>query len=90
MMQIESSYTNFAKSQPGVAISHLQDEYTRGIAVGYAVEVKEPSGDQSQAFMQLAAFHAALLRKLVSLVLPSGRIADCSAIPSPLGWTVVG
>jgi hypothetical protein len=36
--QIESSYTNFAKSQPGVAISHLQDAYTCGIAVAYAVE----------------------------------------------------
>ena len=87
---VNGVYDSFAAKHPGMTVSHLQDAYTRSLVIDYAVEVKEPSGDQSQASMQLALFHAALLRKFESLVAMSGQSTSRDRFPPLLGRTVVG
>jgi len=87
--EVDILCSKFSVAHPGISLSHMHDAYTRSILLSYAIELKEPSGDQSEASMQLAVFQSALLNKIQALAL-LGRQDDWAQIPPLLGWTVMG
>ncbi|TKA47821.1 hypothetical protein B0A49_13251 [Cryomyces minteri] len=84
---VKALYERWAIRHPGVSMSHMQDAYTSSLLLSYAIELKEPSGDQSEASIQLAVYHTALLQKMRDLAQISG---STEPVPALLGWTVVG
>lgn len=91
---MEAAYRAFSDAHPGVSLSPMQDAYTRSIMLSCAAEIKEPSGDQGEAAIQLAVFQSASLAKLHELTadrssfVPGGR-PPCE-LPALLGWTIIG
>lgn len=92
--EVDHAYNAFGHAHPSVSLSHMQDAYTRSIMLSYALEIKEPSGDQGEAAIQLAVFQSASLAKLHELV--TDRFGDPDEedsqqeLPALLGWTIIG
>lgn len=87
LTDVEEAYEGFSGRFPGVSVSPLQDAYTETVALAWVVEVKQPGRDMNEATIQLAILHAAVLRKLRSLMVLTGVQLEMSSL---VGWVVVG
>lgn len=84
---VDQEYEGFSGRFTSSSVSPLQDAYTETVALAWVVEVKQPGGDMNEATIQLAILHAAVLRKLRSLMVLTGVRLE---MPSLVGWVVVG
>ncbi|CAI6336976.1 unnamed protein product [Periconia digitata] len=92
---ISKVYENFRSDNKGATLSPMTDAYTSGTALACAIELKEAGGKATEAEMQLAVYHAAMLWKIRELVnmrreRPMEEKEIESLVPSVLGWTVIG
>lgn len=88
-------YENFKSSNNGATLSPMTDAYTSGLALACAIELKEAGGKTTEAEMQLAVYHAAMLWKIRELInmrrrTPMAMEEVDSLVPSVVGWTVIG
>ncbi|KAH8689778.1 hypothetical protein GQ44DRAFT_833075 [Phaeosphaeriaceae sp. PMI808] len=88
-------YENFKLHNKGVALSPMADAYTSGLALACAIELKEAGGKATEAEMQLAVYHAAMLWKMRELInmgrkRPMDEEEVERLVPSVVGWTVIG
>lgn len=88
-------YENFRSNNNGATLSPMTDAYTSGVALACAIELKEAGGKATEAGMQLAVYHAAILWKIQELInmrrrTPMSEEEVEKLVPSLLGWTVIG
>jgi hypothetical protein len=88
-------YENFKRNNKGATLSPMTDAYTSRVALACAIEIKEAGGKATEAEMQLAVYHAAMLWKLRELInmrreRPMNEEEVESLVPSVVGWTVIG
>lgn len=60
------------------------------LLVHYALEIEASGGNQGEARLQLATFHAAALLKLKNFFFARSKPSEPHDIPPLLSWTVVG
>ena len=92
---ISKVYEDFRSSNKGATLSPMMDAYTSGLALACAIELKEAGGKATEAEMQLAVYHAAMLWKIRELInmrreRPMEEKDIESLVPSVVGWTVIG
>ncbi|KAH8727357.1 hypothetical protein GQ44DRAFT_770367 [Phaeosphaeriaceae sp. PMI808] len=92
---VRKIYENFKSDNKGVALSPMADAYTSGLALACAIELKEAGGKATEAEMQLAVYHAAMLWKMRELInmgrkMPMDEAEVERLVPSVVGWTVIG
>ena len=73
----------------------MTDAYTSGLVLACAIELKESGVKATEAEMQLAVYHAAMLWKMKELFNmgwedPMNEEEVERLIPSVVGWTVIG
>ena len=92
---IRRVYENFRSNNNGATLSPMTDAYTSGVALACAIELKEAGGKATEAEMQLAVYHAAMLWKIQELInmrrrTPMNEEEVEKLVPSVVGWTVIG
>jgi hypothetical protein len=91
---VHKTYENFKSDNKGITLSPMADAYTSGLALACAIELKEAEKKATEAEMQLAVFHAAMLWKMKELInmgrkRPMDEEEVEKLVPSVVGWTVI-
>ncbi|KAF2730189.1 hypothetical protein EJ04DRAFT_49161 [Polyplosphaeria fusca] len=92
---VHQVYENFKSNNKGATLSPMTEAYTSGLALACAIELKEAGGKATEAEMQLAVYHAAMLWKMKELInmrrkSPMNEEEVERMVPSVMGWTVIG